>query len=165
MSLKSRLRFDVDQGALYDTDRRYLLMRPDVLMGAVRALPPSAREQFLGALSESARTYVASSLAAYAAQAQGDAGALVQFTVDAARDLGWGLWQVHGSPPHQWLRVRHSPFAQGYGTSDIEVCAPIAGVFLALMSQVLGATVRVREVGCVATGHEFCEFELLPRGS
>jgi len=160
--LKSRLRFDTDRGALYDSDRRYLLMRSDVLMSAVRALPLSSREQFLTALTESARSYVASSLIAYAAQTPGDSGALIQATVDAACDLGWGVWQIHGNPPRQWLRVSHSPFAQGYGASDTEVCAPVTGVFAALMSQVLGSSVQAREVGCVATGHEYCEFELLP---
>ena len=44
-ALRDRLAWDEGRGALQDGPRRYLMMRPDVLMGMLRRLPPEARAQ------------------------------------------------------------------------------------------------------------------------
>lgn len=168
--LRQRLHWPPQQGAVFDGPRRYLLMRPDVLMGAVAALPPPARQAFLQAFEQSARQHGGASLQAYAEQAGGDRPALVQATVQAAADLGWGRWEVVAPAAGGLaLRVHHSPFVAGWraaggGVSAEPVCAPVRGLFAALGTAVLGRAVRVRECRCAAQaeGGELCEFEVEP---
>ncbi len=170
VSLRERLSWAPEEGSVQDGPRRYLLMRPDVLMGAVVALPPAAQQPFLQAFSDSARRHGAASLQAYAEQVKGDTDALVAATLQAAADLGWGLWKISRAQGSLTLTVQHSPFAAGWraaggGIAPQPVCAPIRGMFAGLAGALAGHEVRARECGCAATRETFddaptCEFVL-----
>ena len=166
--LRNRLRHDPAQGAWYDAARRYMILRPDSLMGALQSLDDATRELVLAALATSLQIHGADSLRAYAASVNGDTQAVIDATVDAASDLGWGLWTVRQSGATLDVVVRHSPFAQGWlaarGTAVEEsapaVCAPIRGM-LAALAQTLGeASPQVQELSCAAQGHPECRFRV-----
>lgn len=167
-ALRDRLHWD-DAGTLHDGPRRYLLMRPDVLMGATAALDGPVRAAFLAALAEAARRHGGDSLRAYAASCQGDTAALMRATVSAAADLGWGRWVLEAAPRRLSLCVHDSPFAAGWreagGSIAGPVCAPVEGMLQALAGQLLGAGARAREVDCGATRGGPCRFEaIVPAG-
>ena len=86
--LRERLHYDATRGALHDGPPRYMLLRPDHLMGALRTPDPAARETMFEALAQSTLRFGGDSLRAYAAEAPGDAQALIDATVGAAADLG-----------------------------------------------------------------------------
>ncbi len=165
--LRERLRHDASQGAWVDGARRYLMLRPDSLMGALQALDAPTRELVFDALAKSLQRHGGDSLRAYAAQVNGDPMALIAATVDAANDLGWGLWDVRQQGADIDVVVRHSPFAAGWlaalghVTHDAAaptVCAPIRGM-LAALAQTLGdESPQVRELSCAAQGHAKCRF-------
>jgi uncharacterized protein len=169
--LRERLQYDSTHGALSDGPRRYLLMRPDSLMGALRALEPEVRETVFEALAQSVLRFGGDSLRAYAADAPGDAQALINTTVEAAADLGWGQWTVRRRGDALQVLVQHSPFAAGWLAADTRrqprahqedgspvVCAPIRGLLAALAGALGWPTVRVQEMSCAAQGHADCRF-------
>jgi predicted hydrocarbon binding protein len=160
-SLRERLTWDPTQGAWHDGPRRYLMMRPDVLMGAIAGLPEAMRGQALQAWAEAARERGADSLRAYARDVKGDGAALIAATVGAAADLGWGRWKVRQEAARLLLEVDSSPFATGWPahvSATGPVCAPVQGLFSALSTLVLGGTPIVEETRCLACGGSSCRF-------
>lgn len=132
-ALAGRLVFDDASGEVRDGPRRYVLMRADVLMGALARLPVEVRAAMLAALADSVRDNGADSVRAYLAQARGDVDALLSAMPTAAADLGWGAWRFETSPsmsmgtpvhaheaagraprPVLSLVVRNSPFVAGW---------------------------------------------------
>lgn len=161
--LRARLRWDSAQGSLHDGPRRYLMMRPDVLMGALHAVDTPVRHAMLDALAASTRAHGADSLRAYAAQVGGNTDALMAATQAAAADLGWGRWTLRRDGPRLHLEVADSPFAAGWRAVDGRpalqpVCAPVRGMFGALASLVLGTAVQAEECDCAAMHAPCCRF-------
>lgn len=155
-TLRERLAWDPARGRVCDGPRRYVIMRPDVLMGAVVAMVPAYRQSFLAGWATSTRDHGADSLRAYAQMVQGDRQALIDATAAAAADLGWGRWAItleHGSLQ---LEVLDSPFVAGWQAAsdgraaDEAVCAPIRGMLQALAEVVLAGPVEVQETHCAA---------------
>lgn len=181
--LRERLIWDAGAGALHDGPRRYLMMRPDVLMGAIHRLDGAAQAAMLDALAASVCEHGADSLRAYAEQSSGDAGALMAATAQAAADLGWGHWTLQALRRDErepqagdlqerelHLTVRHSPFADGWRKAAGKqatrpVCPPIRGMFEALAAQVLKAPAHVTECECNAQGAASCIFVARARAS
>ena len=155
-ALRERLAWDPALGRISDGPRRYLLMRPDVLMGAVEAMAPTHRGSFLSSWQMSTCQHGADSLRAYAQMVQGDRHALLQATVAAAADLGWGRWALTLEDGLLHLEVLDSPFVAGWlaasqgRPSEEPVCAPIRGMLQALAEVVLEGPVEVQEAECAA---------------
>lgn len=156
-ALRDRLQWDDERGALHDGPRRYLMMRPDVLMGAAAALGASGRAALFEALAASVRRHGADSLRAYAAEVDGDEALLMQATTAAAADLGWGRWVLRRDGAALLLEVQDSPFVDGWrravaGQSERALCAPIRGMLAALADHLLGPGAQVDECECAAMG-------------
>lgn len=156
-ALRDRLAWDEGRGALQDGPRRYLMMRPDVLMGAVAALDAPARAAWLQAWADSTARHGGASLKAYAEAVAHDTSALMAATVQAAADLGWGAWQLVHAGDELHLTVTGSPFVDGWRAASSDpaqapVCAPVRGMLLALATHVLPAgPLAVIEADCAAT--------------
>lgn len=160
-SFRERLAIDVARGELKDADRRYLLVRDDTLMAVFRELPPAAREQALASLARAVVLHGSDSARAYFDSTGGDGAKLWQVVVDTAPQLGWGVWRVLESGPRSLkLAVANSPFASGYGPSDVPVCHAITGMLTAVGQIVWGGEVVATETQCAATGAPECRFEV-----
>lgn len=157
-TLRERLTWDPARGQVCDGPRRYLLMRPDVLMGAVAAMTPAYRAGFLRGWADSTFTHGADSLRAYAASVGGDPRALIDATTEAAADLGWGRWtlDLDAVDGTLHLAVTDSPFVSGWraatggAPAPEAVCTPILGMLQALAQALFDAPVQVREEACAA---------------
>ncbi len=163
--LRERLRHDAEHGEWHDGTRRYLVLRPDSLMGALRSLDAATRDIVFDALADSLQRHGGDSLRAYAAQVNGDPQALIDATVDAACDLGWGEWLVQREDGALDVVVRHSPFVAGWvaaagetGEHAPAVCAPIRGMLAALAEALGDPAPLVHELSCAAQGHDQCRF-------
>jgi uncharacterized protein len=156
-ALRDRLMWDEGRGALHDGPRRYLMMRPDVLMGAVVAMDEPARGAWLQAWADSTARHGGGSLKAYAEAVAFDADALMAATVQAAADLGWGAWQLVQEGEALSLTLSASPFVDGWQAATPQpatapVCAPVRGMLQALATLVLrDGPVAVTETDCAAT--------------
>jgi hypothetical protein len=158
-TLRDRLRWTPDDGAIHDGPRRYLMMRPDVLMGVPRRLPEPMRTAVLAAFAESVAEQGIDSIRAYFRQVGEDPPALLAATAGAAADLGWGAWRFTPGRMRLALAVEGSPFAAGHGPAETPVCAPITGLLRAVATVATGIDVVVVELRCVACGAPRCEFE------
>lgn len=171
-ALRDRLQWQPGQGAVHDGPRRYLLMRPDVLMGGAVGLPPALRTTWWQAWAAAACEHGGASLRAYAAQGGGDPAMLIESTVLAAADLGWGCWTVDRHAGGLLLQVQSSPFVAGWraaggGAEADGVCAPVRGLLQALAQALWpGREVQVHERAC-ACQHvgDACHFEARVEGA
>jgi hypothetical protein len=88
---KDRLVWDGPTGEILDETRRYMLIRPEALMGIFRNLPDAAQLAALQALEAS--IFEQGSDSARANRRHGGEGASLAHLVAAtAPQLGWGLW-------------------------------------------------------------------------
>jgi predicted hydrocarbon binding protein len=157
-AFRDRLVFDGEHGAVMDQTRRYMLIRPEALMGLFRRLPEPARGEALDALAQSIVEQGSDSARAYAAMG-GEGEALARTVAATAPQLGWGVWSMEVAPDALRLEVRNSPFAAGFGASERPVCHPIRGMMQAVATMVLGGPVEAREVECAACGAPSCRFD------
>ncbi len=158
-----RLTHDVAHGALRDGAIRYLMMRPDVLMGLFARLDPPTRRVALEALGASVTEFGGRSVAAYRAAGADDPEAMMDTLVTTSAALGWGRWRFTPQPGGAVeVRVENSPFAEGLvasGPVDAPCCAPIAGMLTAIAPLVVGEDAVAHEIRCAAVhGGGACRF-------
>ena len=159
-SFRDRLVFDRGAGEILDQTRRYIMLRPDALMGMMRRLDPPTRAAAMEALADSIFEQGTDSARAYRAMSPDPSGdALAQIVAASAPELGWGCWRFEIGPDLVTLTVENSPFAAGYGPSDAPVCAPIRGMMRAVSTMILDAPATVTEAACAAMGAPRCRFE------
>lgn len=159
---RQRLQLDESRGEWLDGPRRYLMIRPDGLMGLFAALPVEARLQALQALGDSVCRQGGDSARAYLAHGGGDRHALLQTLQNTAPQLGWGVWRFEHGP--QWLRlvVHNSPFAHGHGPAEHPVCHAINGMLQGVAGLWFGQDSVSSERQCEAQGAPSCVFEARP---
>lgn len=161
---KDRLSWDVAQGQILDADRRYLMMRADVLMGLFRRLEEPARTQALDALGQAVMEQGGLSAKAYWEAINHDPQALLKSIADISAQLGWGNWDIQsGASDGLRVEVKNSPFAWGFGPHDQPLCRPIVGMLTAVGKLIYDQHVQVQEIHCCAQGHHAnCLFTVLP---
>jgi uncharacterized protein len=160
-SFRDRLVWDADRGDIHDRDIPYLLIRPDSLMGIFQFLPEGDRAAAFEAFARSIAHFGRGSAESYQALGADHADALLMTIADTAPQLGWGIWRfTRDGEDMLSLSVENSPFAAGYGESDVPVCAPIRGMLEAVGGIVYGVDMAARETACAATGASRCTFDL-----
>ncbi|MET0606628.1 MAG: 4-vinyl reductase [Beijerinckiaceae bacterium] len=165
-SFRERLVFDEARGEILDESRRYMLIRPEALMGIFRRLAPAQQAEALQAFAQSIVEQGSDSARAYQKLGASDAAALLDAIAATAPQLGWGIWSFE-RPTDDMIRlaVRNSPFAAGYGRSDTPVCHAIVGMMQATSTLAFGRAGTATEVQCAATGAPHCLFEARPSDS
>ena len=149
------------EGTIAEGNIRYVMLRPDVLMGAARHLGPNREGEFLAALEASAFAHAQASFVAYRDAGRFGSADFLDSAGKVAADLGWGRWRVSTEPDGaRSVHVENSPFAHGYGPSARPVCGLITGVLRAIALVGYGQSVAVEEVVCVAQGAKECCFRL-----
>ncbi|QPC94720.1 V4R domain-containing protein [Mesorhizobium sp. INR15] len=157
---RERLVFDNANGEILDESRRYMLMRPEALMGIFQRLDVETRAKTLEAFAASVIEMGGNSARAYRAHGGGDAKALLTTVAATAPDLGWGRWTFDHRETRLQLTVQNSPFAAGYGRATHPVCQAISGMVTAVARLALDRDdVAARETACAACGAPACIFE------
>lgn len=148
MQLHERLKFDLDAGQVLDTDRRYIILRADVLMGAFDRLDEPSRSHALEALGESVTRFGSNSVRAYRAEV--GASALLDAIISGSASLGWGRWSFVEEGERLWLEVFNSPFAASTSNRDRPACDAIVGMLRAVGLALWGdkKPVYARELAC-----------------
>jgi hypothetical protein len=168
-ALHDRIVFDTARGALLDGDRRYLLVRADVLMGLFANLEGAAREAALDAFGRSVHEHGAGSVRAYRDAAGADA--LPAMMEGAAASLGWGRWRFDAARLHDAaapalsLTVDDSPFAAAAPRGSMRACHAIAGMLEALGDALWSRPAAAQETACAAAGADACRFVVVPRAA
>jgi predicted hydrocarbon binding protein len=142
---------------------RYMLIRPDVLMGVARELAGVGPDVFLKALEKSAFVNGMRSFERYRDEGRFKGSDALASTCNIAASLGWGEWSAHEQPDGtKLIDVRNSPFAAGFGASTLPVCAPIVGILKALTLVFYGPAAQVEEIACSSQGADTCRFRCTP---
>lgn len=162
MSFRERLRFDAQSGEYRDGDIRYMMIRPDALMGIVRELPQAMRGDMLAAFARSITRAGGGSARAYQAAGAASPRSLIATIAATAPELGWGIWDLRIDGDRLALDVRNSPFVEGHGLGATPVCHAIVGMMGAIGPMILGRPVEVSETQCACMGHTLCRFEAVP---
>lgn len=167
-SLHQRLGLFPDLGEMRDGKIRYLMMRPDVLMGMFAALPAGIRAQALDALAASVALNGGKSVQVYRDSGAAEPGQMMRTIVATSAELGWGLWRFDvRSETLIEVSVDNSPFATAAGFSDMPACAAIRGMLTAIAALLMppdrpdAPPPAVGEVSCHAmTGSGPCRFTI-----
>lgn len=157
-SFRDRLTFDAARGEYRDGAIRYLMLRPDALMGLFAELPEGMRPAALAALARSVARAGGASARSYQTAGAADSASLLATIAATAPALGWGAWDLRRDGEGLALTVRNSPFAAGAGPCGTAVCAPVLGMLRAVGGLVLGDPVTVEETACAAAGAADCRF-------
>jgi hypothetical protein len=159
---RDRLIYDAEQGEYRDGDIRYMMIRPDALMGMIAELPEDMRPLVLEAFARSIHRFGGRSARFYQAAGAADAAALLDVIQQTAPQLGWGRWRLEHTTDGLVLTVQNSPFAAVAARSAYPVCAPIRGMLTAIGEIVLGEAVVAAETACAAIGAACCRFSVSP---
>jgi hypothetical protein len=160
-SILPLIRFDAENGTLRFNGIRYLLMRPETIIGfqkeAEKALGERAAELFYnGGFEGGSRT------AGKLLQEQKlSPEQILQGMCVMGTQIGWGAFRVaefSGEAQQFTIEIASSAWAQAHGPAASPVCHLIAGVFGGLAEVIFGRKHRVREIECVATGNPRCIF-------
>ena len=163
LKLHERLFFDLSAGQVMDGERRYVLMRADVLMGAFDELEEPAHAEALRALGRSVYRQGADSVRAYLRELGPEA--LLRAMEDGSASLGWGRWTLTAEPGLLRLRVDNSPFAQASRRHSVPACHAIGGMLGAVAATLWSKPAEAHETQCACmTGQPFlgCLFEARP---
>jgi len=134
------------RGGFRHGDSRFLLIRPETLVGVQQAV-----ERALGARAGGARA--PSSIA-------GSAEERARGLTAMAADLGWGTLTVEMLTPTSLVVIgSNSPFPAAHAATGDPVCHLTRGVLEALAENLFGRRVPVHETHCEAAGAERCRFE------
>ena len=162
MTFRERLVFDADRGEYRDGDIRYMMIRPDALMGIFAELPDRRRAEALVAFARSIRRFGGRSARAYQDAGAPGPATLLRTIEETAPQLGWGQWRLVRTADGLMLTVANSPFAAGASHEAGAVCHPITGMMVAVGEMVLGCEVAVTETACAHDGAACCRFSVTP---
>ena len=139
-----------ERGGLMIGPNRYILIRPDALMGLFARLDKTERLSALNAFASSTAEHGGKSTASYAGEGFLESRALISAITETAPKLGWGQWSLNLKPSGLDLSVNNSPFVAGFGISEHAVCAPICGMLAAISEQIFGGRTSVIETQCAS---------------
>ena len=163
-SILDKLDYHLSAGALRYKDVRYLLIRPETVIGLQKAIEENSRKLaqdafFLGGFNGgqlSAKNFSEINRL--------NDTELIDFMMKMGTEIGWGhfkLQKFDSQQKHLSIIVEQSAFAEAYGQSSTGVCHLIRGVLSGMASVLFNQKCVGSEVKCLAKGDAHCFFEIL----
>ena len=162
-SILDELAFDSASGALSFHDVRYMLIRPETLIGIQKAIEEKNRRLAQDAFYQGGFRGGYLSAQNYRELLDFDDSQIIDFMMKMGTEIGWGhfaLQKFELKRRYVSIIVRHSPFAAAYGRSSSGVCHLIRGVLSGLASAIFNKACIGSEVKCLAKGDDYCLFEI-----
>jgi predicted hydrocarbon binding protein len=143
------------RGALALGGARYLLIRPETLVGLQKAVEGALGERAAACIAAGGRAGGAKATAAL----DGTAEERVRRLLRIGGEIGWGEFALERLTATELaVSVRRSAVAEAYGPSAAPVCHLIRGVLESLAAATFGRPSTVVETACVAMGAVACRF-------
>jgi predicted hydrocarbon binding protein len=156
------IEFDADSGSLKFKDVRYLLVRPETVMGFFKAVFDELGAQAGELAFSGGYTGGAASTSAYKEKFNLSNEEILEYMCNMGTQLGWGRFNIeYHSEKRLEISVRNSPYAHQDAISDEDQngsCHFIRGVLAGLGRTVLGSEVEATEPECEARGDGCCMF-------
>ena len=162
-SILDELAYDHSSGKLSFKDTRYLLIRPETIIGFQKAIEETDKHLVEEAFFRGGFKGGYLSAENYKEQFHFDNKQIVEFMMKMGTEIGWGHFALQDFDlQKKQLRtiVYKSPFAQVYGKSDDGVCHLTRGVLSGLASFLFNENCVCAEIQCLAQGHEHCVFQI-----
>ena len=162
-SIIDQLVYDPVSGALTYRDVRYLLIRPETIVGFQKAIEKQSQTTAIDALFEGG--YQGGYLSAKKYKEIQDLSDkdTINFMMAMGAEIGWGnfkLDQYDFAKKKLQISVEDSPFAAAYGDSSEGVCHLTRGVLCGLATILFSRSCTADEVECVAKGDHHCVFSI-----
>lgn len=162
-SIIDQLKYDPGSGAMTYRGVRYLLVRPETIVGFQKSIEKHSRTDAQEALFQGGYQGGVLSAKKYKEIQNLSDSETLQFMMTMGAEIGWGNFQVINYDVENrklHIRVKNSAFAEAYGRSTEAVCHLINGV-LSGMATVLFARKCVGcEIECLAKGDQQCVFQI-----
>jgi predicted hydrocarbon binding protein len=143
------------RGGLTLGGARYLLIRPETLVGLQKAVEGALGARAAACVAAGGRAGGARATASLDGTAEERVGRLLRI----GGEIGWGEFALERLTATELaVVVRHSPVAESYGPAAAPVCHLIRGVLESLAAATFGRPAQVVETACVAMGAPACRF-------
>ncbi|MCK5417788.1 MAG: hypothetical protein KAI93_04760 [Desulfobacterales bacterium] len=162
-SILDELKYDSASGALKYKNVRYLLIRPETIVGFQKAIeqhsPVAARDAFFQG------GYRGGYLSAkqYREMQNLSDSETIEFMMAMGAEIGWGHFksdEYDFAKKKLQISVENSAFAEAYGDSDEGVCHLISGVLSGLATVLFARNCIASETECLAKGDKHCVFHI-----
>jgi len=162
-SILDELKYDSASGALKYKDVRYLLIRPETIVGFQKAIekhsPTAVRDAFFQG------GYQGGYLSAkkYKEIHNLSDSETIKFMMTMGAEIGWGHFKLDEydfAKKELQISVEDSAFAEAYGNSDEGVCHLISGVLSGLATILFSRNCTAFEIECMARGDHHCVFRI-----
>ena len=159
-----QLLYDPVSGALTYRDVRYLLIRPETIVGFQKTIEKHSRTGAQEALFQGGLRGGYLSAKKYKEKQNLSNSETIRVMMAMGAEIGWGNFQLIDCDfESQKLKVRviNSAFAEAYGDSSEGVCHLISGVLSGLATVLFGQNCAASETECLAKGDAHCVFHVL----
>jgi predicted hydrocarbon binding protein len=163
-SILDKLDYNPSIGALRYKDARYLLIRPETVIGFQKAIEESSRKLAQDAFFQGGFNGGHLLAKNFSEINNLNDTELIDFMMKMGTEIGWGhfkLQKFDSQQKHLSIIVEQSAFAEAYGQSSTGVCHLIRGVLSGMASVLFNQKCVGSEVKCLAKGDEHCFFEIL----
>lgn len=155
------LEYDAVSGALRYKDVRYLLIRPETIVGFQRAIEVQSKETAIEVLFQGGYQGGYLSAKKYRDIQNLSDKETIDFMMAMGAEIGWGSFKLDEYDPDEkklQISVEASPFAEAYDESSEGVCHLTRGVLCGLASVLFSRNCTASEVACLAKGDSRCVF-------
>ena len=162
-SIIDQLGYDPASGALTYRGVRYLLIRPETIVGFQKTIEKHSRTGAQEALFQGGYRGGYLTAKKYKEMQNLSDSRTISFMMTMGAEIGWGNFQLieyDFENRKLQIMVENSAFAEAYGDATEGVCHLISGVLSGLASVIFSINCTASETKCLAKGDECCEFNV-----
>ena len=162
-SIINQLVYDSASGALTYRDVRYVVIRPETIIGFQKTIEKHSREGARDALFQGGYQGGYLSAKKFKETQNLSDTETIDFMMTMGAQIGWGhfdLIDYDFKNRKLQIRVLNSAFAEAYGDATEGVCHLINGVLSGLAAVLFGRNCMGSETECLAKGDPHCIFHI-----
>ena len=162
-SIIDQLVYDSASGALTYRDVRYVVIRPETIIGFQKTIEKHSREGARDALFQGGYQGGYLSAKKFKETQNLSDTETIDFMMTMGAQIGWGhfdLIDYDFKNRKLQIRVLNSAFAEAYGDATEGVCHLINGVLSGLAAVLFGRNFMGSETECLAKGDPHCVFHI-----
>ena len=162
-SIINQLVYDSASGALTYRDVRYVVIRPETIIGFQKTIEKHSREGARDALFQGGYQGGYLSAKKFKETQNLSDTETIDFMMTMGAQIGWGhfdLIDYDFKNRKLQIRVLNSAFAEAYGDATEGVCHLINGVLSGLATVLFGRNCMGSESKCLAKGDRHCVFHI-----
>jgi predicted hydrocarbon binding protein len=162
-SIIDQLVYDPASGALTYRDIRYVVIRPETIVGFQKTIEKHSRKEAQDALFQGGYQGGYLSAKKFKEMQNLSDSETINFMMTMGAEIGWGHFQLidyDNESRKLQIKVENSAFAEAYGDATEGVCHLINGVLSGLATVLFARNCIGSEIECLAKGDKHCVFSI-----